>query len=51
MKVSHWNEDVEIVGINEFGYLKVKKHDNSEHFLQPDGNRFDMMHNLIVLRN
>jgi hypothetical protein len=49
--VKHWNETVTIEGINEFGYLRVKrKNDESEHLLQPDGNRFDMMQNLILLR-
>jgi hypothetical protein len=49
--VSHWSEEVEVTGINEYGYLRVKREDNSEHYLQPDGNRFDMMHNMIVLRD
>ena len=38
------------LGINEYGYLRVRRQDNSEHCLQPDGNRFDMMHNMIVIR-
>jgi hypothetical protein len=50
IKVDYWNEEVEIIGIDEFGFLKVKKRDNTEHLLQPDGNRYDMMHNLIVFR-
>ena len=45
------NEEVQVVGINEYGYLRVKKQNNSEEILQPDGNRFDYMQNLIVLRN
>jgi len=48
------NEDktCQIVGINEYGYLRVKTiKDNSEHILQPDGNRFDYMNNLIILRD
>lgn len=52
MYVSHWNEDVEILGINEFGYMRVRKlSDHSEHCMQPDGNRFDMLQNMIVLRS
>ena len=40
-----------MTGINEYGYLRVRKlKDGSEIDLQPDGNRFDMMQNLIVLR-
>jgi biotin--protein ligase len=49
--VNHWNEEVDIVGINEYGYLKVRRADGSEHCLQPDGNRFDLMQNLIVMRS
>ena len=49
-KVVEWDEEVEIIGINEYGYLRVKKNDNLEYLLQPDGNRYDMMHNLLVLR-
>jgi biotin--protein ligase len=49
--VELFNEEVQIIGIDEFGYLKVKKQDNRLDILQPDGNRFDYMHNLIALRN
>ena len=39
------------MGINEYGYLRVKKlKDDTMLDLQPDGNRFDMMQNLILLR-
>lgn len=51
VKVELFNEEVQIIGIDEFGYLKVKKQDNRLDILQPDGNRFDYMHNLIALRN
>lgn len=51
VRVEHWNEDVEIIGLNEFGYLKVKRNDGTVHLLQPDGNRYDMMRNLLVLRD
>jgi biotin--protein ligase len=51
VNVQHWdNEEVTVVGLNEYGYLKVQRLDGSEHCLQPSGNRFDMMQNLIVLR-
>ena len=50
--MKHWDdEEVEITGINKYGYLKVKKSDGSEHLLSNDGNRYDMMHNFIVLRD
>ncbi|RNA11303.1 biotin-- ligase [Brachionus plicatilis] len=50
VRINFWDEDAEIIGINEFGYLKVRRSDKTEHCLQPDGNRFDLMQNLIVLR-
>ncbi len=49
--VEQLNEEAEMIGINEYGYLRVRKlSDQSEHDLQPDGNRFDMTQNLILLR-
>ena len=49
--MEYWNEDVDVLGIDEYGYLKVfRSSDASTHSLQPDGNRYDMMRNLIVLR-
>ncbi len=51
VRVKHWDEEVSVLGLNEFGYLKVKRSDGSEHCLQPDGNRFDLMENLILLRD
>lgn len=50
MRVEHWDEEVKIVGLDEYGYLKAKRRDGSISLLQPDGNRYDMMHNLLVLR-
>jgi hypothetical protein len=40
-----------ITGLDEHGYLKVRRQDDSEHCLQPDGNRFDLMENMILLRD
>lgn len=51
VRVNYWNEDVLITGLNEHGYLRVKRPDGSEHCLQPDGNRFDLMENMILLRD
>ena len=50
MTVEYWNEEVDIIGIDEFGYIKVKRINGEMCVLQPDGNRFDMMRNLIVLK-
>ena len=43
------DETAKIVGLNEYGYLRVQKSDQSELIVQPDGNRFDYMENLIAL--
>lgn len=48
--VEKWNEQVEIIGIDEYGFLKAKRLNNEIHLLQPDGNRFDMLRNLIVFK-
>jgi len=45
------DETVQIIGLDEYGFLKVKKSDGTEVILQPDGNRFDYMENLIVFSN
>ena len=52
VKVKQLNDEfVVVVGINFYGYLKVKSLSNGQiYYLQPDGNRFDMMENMIVLR-
>jgi hypothetical protein len=42
------DEMVQIIGLNEYGFLRVRKDDNTEIILQPDGNRFDYLENLIV---
>ena len=42
------DEIVHIIGLNEYGFLRVRKDDNTEIILQPDGNRFDYLENLIV---
>ncbi|KAL5009959.1 hypothetical protein ScPMuIL_012264 [Solemya velum] len=42
--------DVTILGLDEFGYLNVMAEDGRKISVQPDGNSFDMMHNLITLK-
>jgi biotin-(acetyl-CoA carboxylase) ligase len=45
------NKEVTIVGLNEFGYLKVVDSNQKTIILQDDGNSFDMMHNLIKMKD
>ena len=40
--------DGKIVGLDEFGFLQVSLEDGTVISVQPDGNRFDMMRNLIL---
>jgi len=40
-----------IVGLDEFGFLQVKVTDGSVVSVQPDGNSFDMMRNLILRKS
>ena len=38
-----------IVGIDEFGFLRARRHDNGDVLsLHPDGNSFDIMKGLIA---
>lgn len=39
---------VQIVGIDEYGFLKVRDEKGIESVVQPDGNSFDMMKGLIA---
>lgn len=49
MKSSTGEEKVvKIVGIDEFGYLKVQLENGKEESVLPDGNTFDMLQGLIV---
>lgn len=41
------NEQGTIIGLDDFGFLKVKTNKGEILTLQPDGNRFDIMKNLI----
>lgn len=47
---SRGNEEVTVKGINKFGYLRVSAHGGEELTLRPDGNSFDIMNNLIVMK-
>jgi biotin--protein ligase len=40
--------EAKIVGLDDFGFLQVKLTDGNTVSVQPDGNSFDMMKNLIV---
>lgn len=44
------NEEVEICGLDDFGFLRVVTKQGRQLSVQPDGNTFDMMHNLIALK-
>ena len=40
-----------IVGIDQFGFLRARRHDNGDVMsLHPDGNSFDIMRNLIAAK-
>ena len=41
-----------VIGIDDYGYLVVKLLENGKQVtLQPDGNSFDMMKNLILIKS
>lgn len=44
------NAIANIVGLDDFGYLEVKLQNGKKMGLQPDGNSFDMMRNMITLK-
>ncbi|GFQ71285.1 biotin--protein ligase [Trichonephila clavata] len=44
------NKEAVIQGLDEYGFLVVETDDGKKLTLQPDGNRFDIMKNLIVSR-
>lgn len=44
----HNVKKVKIKGIDSYGFLRVETPDGNELTLQPDGNTFDMLSNLII---
>ena len=48
---SHNDEEVTILGIDDYGYLRVRTNKTRELLsLQPDGNTFDIMKGLIATK-
>ena len=43
-------EEVVVLGLDKFGYLRVRRRGGDELSLQPDGNSFDIMKGLIVMK-
>ncbi|XP_027007207.2 biotin--protein ligase isoform X1 [Tachysurus fulvidraco] len=53
-KVRLWSEDgpeAEVVGLDDHGFLQVRSQDQGLVSVQPDGNSFDMMRNLVVTKH
>ncbi|CAH1776897.1 unnamed protein product, partial [Owenia fusiformis] len=51
VKVEQTGQEATVVGIDEHGYLSVMPHGSHKSVsLQPDGNSFDIMKNLIILK-
>ena len=44
-------EEVMIIGLDEFGFLLVQTKSGKLLSVQPDGNTFDMLKNLIAMKN
>lgn len=44
-------EEVVIIGLDEFGFLLVQTKSGKLLSVQPDGNTFDMLKNLIAIKN
>ncbi|XP_067653494.1 biotin--protein ligase-like [Haliotis asinina] len=47
---SESNQEVTIIGMDNFGYLEVETDSGRKFSVQPDGNTFDMMRNLISVK-
>ena len=43
-------EEVEIIGLDNFGFLSVQTNSGKTLSVQPDGNTFDMLKNLIAMK-
>lgn len=44
-------EEVEITGLDDYGFLLVHTKSGKMLSVQPDGNTFDMLKNLIAMKN
>ena len=44
-------EEVEITGLDDFGFLLVQTKSGKSLSVQPDGNSFDMLKNLIAMKS
>lgn len=52
-QVHLWSEDgleAEVVGLDHNGFLKVYSKEQGVVSLEPDGNSFDMLKNLVVIK-
>lgn len=48
-----WSEDgleAEVVGLDQNGFLKVHNKEQGVVSVEPDGNSFDMLKNLVVIK-
>ncbi|XP_048037382.1 biotin--protein ligase isoform X1 [Megalobrama amblycephala] len=53
-RVRLWSEDgpeAEVLGLDENGFLQVNSGDQGVVSVQPDGNSFDMLRNLVVIKS
>lgn len=41
------HEEFEVMGLDDYGYLSLRRQDGTFFSVQPDGNSFDITHNLI----
>lgn len=44
-------EEVKITGLDDFGFLSVQTNSRKTLSVQPDGNSFDMLKNLIAMKD
>lgn len=47
---SHGEEEVTVLGLDKYGYLRVRREGGGQLSLQPDGNSFDIMKGLIMMK-
>lgn len=49
-----WSEDgpeAKVVGLDDHGFLQVSSPDHGPVSVQPDGNSFDMLRNLVITKH